>query len=162
VSISHKPEVKSLPNFQCMLPMAMASDGIAACSVLSVLWMISCFLYGAGELQVGSSSQNDSGQRGSTDLTHTTVYTQIYSPGDSTGPGVASDVYRCLVVRMSISQVCKQVWTMQFVSLCFRDDDFDDEQTPRCRSKKDVCFDDIDDVGTPNSTPVTVGSIPDS
>jgi len=43
-----------------------------------------------------------------------------------------------------------------------RDDDFDDDQTPRRRSKKDISFDDIDDVGTPNSTPVTGCSIPES
>jgi len=50
---------------------------------------------------------------------------------------------------------------MKFVLFC-RDDDYDDEQTPRRRSKKDVSFDDIDDVSTPNSTPVTTGSIADS
>jgi len=46
----------------------------------------------------------------------------------------------------------------------YRDDDYDDEQTPRRRSKKDISLDDIDDVGTPKSapTPTAVSSIPDS
>ena len=47
--------------------------------------------------------------------------------------------------------------------MCFsRDDDFDEEQTPKRRSKKDISLDDIDDVGTPNSTPATGCNIPDS
>ena len=46
----------------------------------------------------------------------------------------------------------------------YRDDDYDDEQTPRRRSKKDISLDDIDDVGTPKSvpTPTAVSSILDS
>jgi len=47
------------------------------------------------------------------------------------------------------------------MSLC-RDDDFDDDHTPRRRSKKDISLDDIDDVGTPNSAHATGCSIPDS
>ena len=46
--------------------------------------------------------------------------------------------------------------------MLYRDDDFDEEQTPRRRSKKDVILDDIDDVGTPNSVPAAGCSIPDS
>jgi len=43
-----------------------------------------------------------------------------------------------------------------------RDDDYEDEVTPRRRSKKDISLDDIDDVGTPKSATGTACSIPDS
>jgi len=55
---------------------------------------------------------------------------------------------------LSIDEVCDDV-------LSFRDDDYDDEQPQRRRSKRDISFDDIDDVGTPNSTLATGCSIPD-
>jgi len=43
----------------------------------------------------------------------------------------------------------------------FRDDDYEYEHTPKRRSKKDLFLDDIDDVGTPNSTPSASCCVPD-
>jgi len=94
-SISPELHVRSSPILRT-LHMSVArssSGGVAIRYVLPVLWMTSC-LY----IMARNRRRNSDSITSSMDLSPWTVaYTQTGPPGNSTGPGVESDIYDCLV-----------------------------------------------------------------
>jgi len=88
-----------------------SSGGVAIRYVLPVLWMTSC-LY----IMARNRRRNSDSITSSMDLSPWTVaYTQTGPPGDSTGPGVESDIYDCLVavcfVLLAVGETSARVFS---------------------------------------------------
>jgi len=77
VCVSQKPHIRTLPNFVCMLPVAVTRSSDDNYVMYSVLWMMSCF-------DVMEDRRHEY-----------RTYNQRDSPGPA--PGANSDVYDCLV-----------------------------------------------------------------